>query len=151
MLCSTFTAIGAVSVNQAAKSIILARKYLERDDAEVTVSVELSPTVGPDAVIMTMSKSPPYPDTPVPVSAQLRVGRATLASNLAGALANRAREGATRLSLTGCGAGAVLLLVKALALATKFIAADGIVLNGYFDFIDFEERTFVEVQLFKRE
>lgn len=98
------------------------------------VSAVLTPDVGPDAVQFLVSKTVPYPDTPVPESAQLRIGRQTQYSNLAGALAGRARDGAMRLSITGSGAGQVLLLVKALALASKFIASDGVVLTGYPDF-----------------
>lgn len=144
-------AIGSASVYQAVKSIIMARKYLERDDTEVSVSVELSPAVGPDAVVFNMKKATPYPDTPVPQNAQLRIGRSTVASSLAGGIANRVLVGgANRLSVTCCGAGAVLLLIKALALATKFVAADGVILEGYFDFVDFEERTYVELQLFRK-
>lgn len=130
--------------------------------------------MGPDAVQFRVAKTAaPYPDTPVPVSEQLKVGRQTLHTNLAGALAGRARGGAARLSVTGSGAGQVLLLVKALAMASKFISGDvsltvlsprppvrprrcsprfcrsqGLALNGYFDFIDIDEHTFVELQLF---
>lgn len=114
-----------MSVNQAVKSIILARKYVERDDYEISVSVELTPDVGPDAVQFRVSKTAaPYPDTPVPEPEQLKIGRQTLHTSLAGALAGRARGGAARLSVTGSGAGQVLLLVKALALASKFVSGD---------------------------
>ena len=113
------------------------------------MSASLTPEVGPDAVQFKVSKTAaPYPDTPVPESAQLKIGRQTVHSNLAGALAGRARDGATRLSITGSGAGQILLLVKALALASKFIASDGIKLTGYPDFIDIGEHTFIELQLF---
>ena len=91
----------------------------------IAVSVELTPDVGPDAAQFRVAKTAaPYPDTPVPGTEQLKVGRQTLHTNLAGALAGRARGGAARLSVTGSGAGQVLLLVKALAMASKFVSRD---------------------------
>lgn len=89
------------------------------------VHAELTPEVGPDAVQFRVAKTAtPYPDTPVPEAGQLKIGRQTQYSQLAGALAGRARDGAARLSVLGSGAGQILLLVKALALASKFVVRD---------------------------
>jgi stage V sporulation protein SpoVS len=56
-------AIGAASVNQAVKAIIIARDYLvARDggiaDADLVIAAHALPTVGPDAVSITVARNP---------------------------------------------------------------------------------------------
>lgn len=79
------------------------------------------PEVGPDAVRLSVHRAAAQGDA-TPVDGHiLRVGKATTAGSLAGAIAGKARDGATVLSATGSGPAAVLKLVKAVALARGYL------------------------------
>lgn len=51
-------AIGAPSVNQAVKSVIIARGYLEKDGMDIVLTAKTVPEVGPDAISISLAKNP---------------------------------------------------------------------------------------------
>ena len=130
--------MGPASVNQAVKAVIIARRLLlARDQAEAAVSAELLPDVGPDAVLLRVARTAPLgaPLPPAPDACSLKAAAEGKVVAIAGALAGKLRDGAPHVTITGIGPGAVLTATKALARAAGFLAAEGISIFAFPDFV----------------
>lgn len=108
--------------------------------------------IGPDAMSLTVIKSAPIPDTPVPEASLLRVAGASAPGKLAGAIAGKVRDGATHLAVTGIGPAAVLRMLKAAAIAAGYLAEGGVAITTLPRFVDVkveeEDRTGVQLDIF---
>ena len=120
--------IGADSVNQAVKSLCIARDYLETEAIDVHAWPTLVNSVGPDVVSMKVLRAPSgwtMPTAPIPEAASFKVAGGTKPGSLAGALAGKIREGETHLCVTSIGPVALLRSLKSIALAIAYAEGDG--------------------------
>jgi stage V sporulation protein SpoVS len=110
------------------------------------------PEIGPDAISITVSKAPKHPVATPTDSNILRVNANSRPGAIAGAIAGKAREGAAVLSATGIGPGAVLKIVKAIALAREYVKDTHLDIYAAPHFVDLkvaeEERTGVCFDIF---
>lgn len=148
--------IGAGSVNQAIKAIIIARGNVQADNLDFTITPEVLTAVGPDAVAVHVlrhdGRRAPVAADP---SAQLRVTATTKPGAVAGAIAGKAREGPAAITVTSIGPAAVLRAVKGVCLANAYLAGDGLGLVVAPSFVDLhvgpaeggEERTGVQLEI----
>lgn len=129
----TVSAIGAAAVNQAIKGIVSTRFYLEESGADVEVTASTNRDVGPNAIDMFVTRRATRVTLPEGTDTAFKVGSATQAAKLGGALASNAREGkgteAEPLCCVGIGANAALAMVKAAAFASLYVAEEGLVVS----------------------
>ena len=148
----TFPGIGALSVNQAIKSAIIARSYLKDDGIDLAMRPRLVEEVGPDVVSLAIIKHTSASDKSAPEEFCFKSAGSTQAGSLAGALANKIREGATFLSITSVGPDAALRSIKSIAMATGYVKEDGYEILCVPVFVDLklgdEERTGVRLDIF---
>ena len=144
--------IGALSVNQAIKSAIIARSYLKDDGIDLAMRPRLVEEVGPDVVSLAIIKHTSASDKSAPEEFCFKSAGSTQAGSLAGALANKIREGATFLSITSVGPDAALRSIKSIAMATGYVKEDGYEILCVPVFVDLklgdEERTGVRLDIF---
>ena len=136
--CLHIDAIGSGSVNAAIKSIIIARDYLERDDnMDLLLTATHLEDIGRDAYTLVVTKNPKgrvaESDGAVEVDGgedgaedgkarSLRIAGTTKPGSLAGAIAGTIRDGAASVTTSGIGPLSVLKAVKALSLASTYLA-----------------------------
>jgi len=139
-------------VNQAIKSVIISRSYLKDENIDLAMRPKLVEEVGPDVVSLGIVKHAATADKSAPEELCFKSAGSTQAGALAGALANKIREGATFLSITSVGPDAALRSVKAVAYASVYIKEDGYELYAVPVFVDLklgdEERTGVRLDIF---
>lgn len=144
--------IGALSVNQAIKSAIIARSYLKDDGIDLAMRPRLVEEVGPDVVSLAIIKHTSTSDKSAPEEFCFKSAGSTQAGSLAGALANKIREGATFLSITSVGPDAALRSIKSIAMASGYVKEDGFEILCVPVFVDLklgdEERTGVRLDIF---
>jgi stage V sporulation protein SpoVS len=124
----TVSCIGAKTINQAVKGVIVARRYLEEDGLETFVGVRLNRDVGNDAVDLVINGGKPrLPTAPADAAPTFKVSSKTNPFKLAGAHATRVREtgGKEAMTFMGMGAEAVRSMVKATAASTGYLVDDG--------------------------
>jgi len=123
------SAIGAAAVNQAIKGIITARSYLEETGKDIEVTARINIEVGRDAFDITVLSVEGRRTLPDPSDEAFKVGASTAFFKLAGALANRVREGKAvgdePLLCVGIGANAVMAMLKASVSAAEYVAEEG--------------------------
>lgn len=120
-------------MNQAIKAVIIARRLLAQEASEAALSVELLTDVGPDAVLLRLTRTAPLGGSlpPAPDSCSLKAAAEGRVISIAGALAGKLREGAQHVTITGVGPGAVLTATKALARAAGFLSAEGVAIRAF--------------------
>ncbi len=92
--------------------------------------------VGPDVLQLTVSRAAyTPPTTPAADGFRLKASSEGKIVSLAGAIAGKTRAGATHITVTGVGPGAVLVMLKALARASGFLATDNVRLVIFPDFM----------------
>lgn len=125
--------IGADSINQAVKSLCIARDYLVSESIDVHAWPTLLENVGPDVVSIKVVRAPTgwtVPAAPVPEVAAFKAAGGTKPNLLAGALAGKIREGEELLSVTSIGPTALLRSLKSIALAMSYAEGDGYEVSG---------------------
>jgi len=129
--------IGASSINQGLKSIIIARDYLDGDGIDFTVQAIVHNETGRDAVEFLLTKTAKRATPAVADGTVLKVAGTSEPGVVAGAIAGKIREG-SRVAMVGVGADAVKNMVKAYILARKYVTDDGLDLNLRPEFIEVE-------------
>lgn len=119
-------ATGDVAINQAVKSIAVARRYLEEDEGEVDLKVQ--PQFKPRSKMLTLSlektrKLQNVGDEFV-ADGDMIVKAGTDGSKTAGAIAARAREG-TACAIVSNGNAGVFQTVRSIAIARQYLSDDG--------------------------
>ncbi len=147
--------IGADSVNQSIKAIIIARNYVAADEKPIDCAITcaaVNSEVGPDALSLDVAEYPKTADAPAPEDNIFKCAGTTKPHLLAGAIASRIREGAKHLSVTSVGPMAALRNVKAFCIAKQYVAEDGydFVLVPFFVHVSVgdEERTGIRLDAF---
>lgn len=143
------TAIGASSMNQALKAVIIARSYLKDDGYDLDFVPKPRPDIGFDGVELVLSKlteaAPSSEEATV-----LKVASGSTPGAIAGAIAGKAREGSS-VALVGLGADAVKKILLAITMASKFLEGDSISLRALPTFIHVdiagEQRSAVKVHV----
>lgn len=139
-------------MNQAIKSAIIARSYLKDDGIDLAMRPRLVEEVGPDVVSLAIIKHTSTSDKSAPEEFCFKSAGSTQAGSLAGALANKIREGATFLSITSVGPDAALRSIKSIAMASGYVKEDGFEILCVPVFVDLklgdEERTGVRLDIF---
>ncbi len=109
------------------------------------------PDVGPDAISIKLTRLTGKKEVAPDTTHNLRVTAQTKPGAIAGAIAGKAREGATVINVTGVGPHAVLRMTKGLALARSYVKDDGLDLSALPRFVDLklgdEERTGVSLDI----
>jgi len=127
-------AISPPNVNQAVKTLALARSYIDDEKLELYVAVdfpEFSDSAATANVNLHVFQKRQRSDLSR-VVAQLQVSGSSEPSKVAGAIANTAREATTdprRLCVSCCGPAAMLNALKAIFLARHYLADDGLDLS----------------------
>jgi stage V sporulation protein SpoVS len=118
--------IGADSINQSVKAIIIARNYMVDEGLDCAISsAEVNSEVGPDALTFSVSLHAKTLDVACPEDNTFKCAATTKAPMLAGAIANRIREGAKHLSVTSVGPMAALRNIKAYCIAKTYLEEAG--------------------------
>lgn len=117
-------ATGPAAINQAMKAIAIARKYLREEGAtDLTVTPRFEEDIRHSSrVCFLLTKS--RPSSRVPSEDDLACKDTTDPYKLAGAMAQRIREG-QQVACTTKGAVPVLLAVKAIGIANTYLEDDG--------------------------
>jgi len=131
-------ATGPAAINQAMKAIAIARKYLLEESEPIDLICQ--PRFEEDIrvssrVCFVLNKSRPLPRQPT--EDDLACKEKTDPYKLAGAMANRAREG-EKVACTTKGPVPVLLAVKAMALAQTYVADEGMDISFTVSIVDLE-------------
>lgn len=135
-------ATGPAAINQAIKAIAIARKYLLAEDKPVEITVE--PRFEQDLregsnVVLVLKKARSVYERE-PMDDDLSVKDGTDAFKLAGAIAQRAREG-NEVNVTTKGSIPILIAVKAIALAQDYLSEDNMELKFVVQFRDLDDDT----------
>jgi stage V sporulation protein S len=121
----TCIATGKESVNQAVKSIAIARSYLEEDKLDISCYPEFRDE-DKDAISFVLTKTALRPvKAPVDESAELRVAATSEPATVAGSIAGKIRGG-DRVSIISLGPGSVNQTVKSIIVARRYLARDAI-------------------------
>lgn len=119
-------ATGPAAINQAMKAIAIARKYLLEEDTgaiDLVVSPQFEEDIRQSSrVCFVLSKI--RPTTRIPSEDDLACKDKTDPYKLAGAMAQRIRDG-DKVACTTKGPVPVLIAVKAIAIANTYLADDG--------------------------
>jgi len=125
-------ATGKDSVNQAVKSIAIARGYLEENKLDLSVYPEFRDDTDTkvrskaDAVSFVLTKSAlRSTKAAIDENSELRVAQNSEPSVVAGSIAGKIRSG-DRVSIVCLGAGSVNQTVKSVIVARKYLAKDAI-------------------------
>ena len=132
-------ATGPAAINQAAKAIAIARKYLLEEsppvDLLVTPRFEQDLRAGSN-LVLELKRSETIEREPA--DNDLSVKERTEAHKLAGAIAGRVRDG-DEVAVTTKGAVPVLVAIKAVALAQEYLQEDGVHMSFAVQFRDLED------------
>jgi len=122
--CPSMLATGASSINQAIKAVAIARGYLDENKIELTCYPDFraDKRTGLSLVLTKSIRRPSPPDKDVQ---QLKVSKGSNPSNVAGAIANKLRDG-QRVWVLAIGADSVTHAVKAISIGRKYLEADGL-------------------------
>lgn len=134
-------ATGPAAINQAMKSVAIARKYLLDEDVPNQVDLLALPKFEQDVrdgsnMVFKLMRSEPIAREPA--ETDLCCKARTDAFKLAGAIAGRVRDG-EEVAITVKGAVPVLISVKAIALAQEYVKDEGIELRFATQFRDLED------------
>jgi stage V sporulation protein S len=145
-------AIGADSVNQGIKAVIIARSYLKDDNIDLAIRPTVVDEVGPDVLSLAISKHATTACEGADEEFSFKSAGATQASALAGALAAKIREGCKLLSVTSVGPAAALRSIKSIAMAASYVKEEGFSIYAVPVFVDLkmgeEDRTGVRLDVF---
>ena len=134
-------ATGPTAINQAMKSVAIARKYLLDEDVPNQVDLLVLPKFEQDvrdgsSMVFKLMRSEPIAREPA--ETDLCCKARTDAFKLAGAIAGRVRDG-EEVAITVKGAVPVLISVKAIGLAQDYVKDEGIELRFAVQFRDLED------------
>ena len=134
-------ATGPAAINQAMKSVAIARKYLLDEDVPNQVDLLVLPKFEQDVrdgsnMVFKLMRSEPIAREPA--ETDLCCKARTDAFKLAGAIAGRVRDG-EEVAITVKGAVPVLISVKAIGLAQDYVKDEGIELRFAVQFRDLED------------
>jgi stage V sporulation protein S len=138
----TLMATGAVSINQAVKSIAIARGYLEDNKLDLSVSPEFR-NEERGAISFVLTKTAlrrPANQTgqqPNEETQELRVAQASEPSVVAGSIAKKVRAG-ERVCVVSIGAGSVSQTVRAITIARRYLEKDNVDISFRPEFIHVE-------------
>lgn len=145
-------AIGADSVNQGIKAVIIARSYLKDDSIDLAIRPTVVDEVGPDVLSLAISKHATTACEGADEEFSFKSAGGTQASALAGALAAKIREGCKLLSVTSVGPAAALRSIKSIAMAANYVKDEGFSIYAVPVFVDLkmgeEDRTGVRLDVF---
>jgi len=122
--CPSMLATGASSINQAIKAVAIARGYLDENKIELTCYPDFR-TDKRTGLSLILTKSIRRPSPPDKDVQQLKVSKGSNPSNVAGAIANKLRDG-QRVWVLAIGADSVTHAVKAISIGRKYLEADGL-------------------------
>lgn len=129
--------IGAASINQAVKSICIARQYLVNDNVDLSFQPAFREPDRRASVALYVAKGP-IAATPITVppeeAAELTVSGHSKPAVVAGALANRVREG-KKPSMVAIGLDAVSNAVLAIGNARLYLEQDGLDVRAVPEFV----------------
>lgn len=118
-------ATGDVAINQAIKSIAVARRYLEDDDDDVDIKVQPRFKSRSKMLTLSIEKTRKVRDLrdEFVLDTDMIVKSTTDGSKTAGAIAARAREG-TACAIVSNGSAGVFQLVRAISIARQYLTDD---------------------------
>lgn len=124
--CPSLLATGAASINQAIKAVAISRGYLEENKIELTCYPEFR-TDKRTGLHLALTKGPkrPSPTASDKDVQQLKVSKGSNPNNVAGAIANKLRDG-QRVWVLAIGADSVTHAVKAISIGRKYLESDGL-------------------------
>merc|ERR1719499_2469308 len=139
--CPKLLATLAPAINQAAKAVAIARKFMEEDKIDVSVYPMFTPGRRRQDESFTFILRKSVSRTPVPGlddgTQELKVSKGSNPGTVAGAIAARVREG-QRVVLSSIGPKSVAKAICSIAIARQYLSEDGVDISFRPSFLNIE-------------